>query len=68
MNIDIQTAEYFAELLSGRPDCKTAASIVRREATTERLRQEQEIPTYDQVLICCAISFAIIGSLWIWLA
>lgn len=68
MNIDIQTADYISELLSKRQDCKTAASIVKREATTERLRQEQEIPNIDQVLICCVISFAIIGSLWVWLA
>lgn len=38
---NLRVIEKSAEYLSARKDCKTAARLLRKELTTERLKHEQ---------------------------
>jgi hypothetical protein len=50
---DLPTALYLADKLD-RPDCKTAAHIVKREIANDALRNEQP-PRMAEAWACCLL-------------
>lgn len=64
------TAEYLIEVLSERPDCKTAVKIIKREMTNFYLEAEQKkfVSPYlrsDAAVGICVLLFALVGMVMV---